>query len=119
MRGFRNVPAWHQAMTLVELVYGVSKRLPLDEQTSGIGLEMRRTAVKIPGKVASGFVLGGRRYRCRVLASHSLLMQLDVLLELVVRLQLLPRDDIMDAWNMLQEVEELLTALADSLEPPQ
>lgn len=105
-------------MTLVELVYDISKRLSLEEQTSGIGQEMRIAAVKIPGKVAAGFVLGGKRYRRRVLTAHSLLMQLDVLLELVVRLHLLPRDDIMDAWNKLQHVEQMMTALADSLEPP-
>jgi four helix bundle protein len=53
INSFRDLLVWQKAMDLAVKCYGVSRRLPKDEQ-SVLGYQIRKSAVSIPSNIAEG-----------------------------------------------------------------
>lgn len=53
MKDFRSLTVWQKGMTLVKLVYVLSKKLP-DEEKFGLTNQIRRCAISIPSNIAEG-----------------------------------------------------------------
>ena len=90
---FRDLDVWHEAMTLVEEIYGVTKRFPADERFL-LGSQLRRAAVSIPSNIAEG----SRRKRRRANLYHLDVAlgsqgEVEAQLEIAERLGYCPRND--------------------------
>ena len=117
LSSFRDLEVWQTSMRLVELVYGITRKLPVDERF-GLKSQMQRAAVSIPSNIAEGYGLGAAGYRHHVMIARGSLMELEVQLELVVRLKLINCDDVAACWPLVQRVGQMLTRLALSLAKP-
>ena len=53
MRDFRKLEVWHEAITLVELIYKLTNEFPISEKFNLIS-QMQRCAVSIPSNIAEG-----------------------------------------------------------------
>jgi four helix bundle protein len=53
INSFRDLLVWQKAMDLAVRCYGVSRRMPRDEQPV-LGYQIRKCAVSIPSNIAEG-----------------------------------------------------------------
>jgi four helix bundle protein len=54
IRSYKDLIVWQRGMTLVELIYIVTKKLPASEQW-GLISQMRSAVVSIPSNIAEGY----------------------------------------------------------------
>lgn len=113
-KGYRSLDVWQKAMTLVEAVYSVGRAMP-DGERFGLTSQLQRAAVSVPSNIAEGYGRGGGDYRRFVLIARGSLMELETQLELAVRLGLVERPIVADAWPLTQDVGRMLTRLAGAL----
>ncbi len=102
-------------MELVEETYRLAKQLP-DEERFGLAGQLRRGAVSIPCIIAEGY---GRSHRGDYLRHLSFAMgsvkEIETLLLIAVRLELLTEAQMPKAWDLSQRVGQMLTRLTGSL----
>ena len=53
-RGYRDLPAWQEAMKLVDEIYDLVEQFPSHEIT-GLGWQLQRSAVTITANIADGY----------------------------------------------------------------
>ena len=113
MSNYRDLIAWREAMSLVEVVYRETQNLPRDE-TFGLRAQIRRAAVSVPSNLAegSGRNSSGELRQFVGIASGSL-AELETQLELAVRLGFLEADTA--AIRQADRVGKLVNALRGSL----
>ena len=113
---FRDLKVWRDAMTLVEDVYRVSKAFPADERF-GLTAQLRRAAVSIPSNIGEG----KRRKRQRAFLHHLDIAlgsqgEVDVQLELALRLGFLKRSQYNEVSRRVDEVGRMLNGLIASMQ---
>ena len=114
---FRDLKVWRDAMTLVVDVYRVSKAFPADERF-GLTAQLRRAAVSIPSNIGEG----KRRKRQRAFLHHLDIAlgsqgEVDVQLELALRLGFLKRSQYDEVARRVAEVGRMLNGLIASMQP--
>ncbi|HEX8521570.1 MAG TPA: four helix bundle protein [Tepidisphaeraceae bacterium] len=122
MRNYRELDVWKKSMDLVEQVYELTKALPREERY-GLISQIQRAAVSIPANIAEGY---GRAHRAEYLQHLAIargsLFELETLLTLTVRLNLVAREDAVLVWPLAQDVGKMLhrltTSLKKSVSPP-
>jgi four helix bundle protein len=86
IRDYRDLRAWQLAMDAVPAIYRVANQLP-DEETFGLGSQLRRAAVSIPANISEGHARGQTREFLRFACiARGSLAELETLLELSRRL---------------------------------
>ena len=113
---FRDLKVWRDAMTLAEDIYKVSKGFPPDERF-GLRAQLRRAAVSIPSNIGEG----KRRKRERAFLNHLEIAlgsqgEVDVQLELALRLGFLPRHQYDAIVKRVDEVGRMLNGLIASIQ---
>jgi four helix bundle protein len=88
--GYRQLEVWKRSMELVQLVYALTHELP-DVERFGLISQSQRAAVSIPANIAEGYGCGGRTYRRHVEIARGSLMEVEVYLELFVKLEFITR----------------------------
>ena len=113
MSDYRDLIAWREAMSLVEVVYRETENLPKDE-IFGLRAQIRRSAVSVPSNLAEGTGRNstGELRQFVGIASGSL-AELETQLELAVRLKLIGVDSA--AARQSDRVGKLVSALRKSL----
>lgn len=115
MSDHRNLIAWREAMSLVEVVYRDTENFPRDE-VFGLRAQIRRAAVSVPSNIAEG---SGRNstgeLRQFVGIACGSLAELETQLELAVRLGFLSAGAA--AIRQADRVGKLVNALRGSLAP--
>ena len=114
---FRDLKVWRDAMTLVEDVYRVSRAFPADERF-GLTAQLRRAAVSIPSNIGEG----KRRKRPRAFLYHLDIAlgsqgEVDVQLELALRLGFLARKQYDEVVRRVDEIGRMLNGLIESMQP--
>ena len=114
---FRDLKVWRDSMTLVEDVYRISKGFPSDERF-GLTAQLRRAAVSIPSNIGEG----KRRKRQKAFLHHLDIAlgsqgEVDVQLELALRLGFLPRSQYDKVAQPVDEVGRMLNGLIESMQP--
>ena len=114
---FRDLDVWHEAMTLVEEIYGVTKRFPADERFLLVS-QLRRAAVSIPSNIAEG----SRRKRRRANLYHLDVAlgsqgEVEAQLDITERLGYCPRNDARRVQDRVARVGRMLNGLIESLQP--
>ena len=112
---YRDLEVWQQAMDLVEAVYRLTADLP-DTERYGLRSQTQRAAVSIPSNIAEGFGRGSAADYARFInIARGSLMELETQLALMVRLNLVDREDVLPMWDRCRSVGRMLTALRGSL----
>jgi four helix bundle protein len=114
---FRDLEVWRESMTLVEDVYGLSKRFPSDERF-GLTSQLRRAAVSIPSNIGEG----ARRKRRKAFLYHLDVAlgsqgEVEVQLELAMRLAFCADAERAAIQPRVERVGRMLNGLIASLQP--
>jgi four helix bundle protein len=104
-------------MTLVEEIYGLSKRFPSEERF-GLTSQLRRAAVSIPSNIGEG----ARRKRRKAFAHHLDIAlgsqgEVDVQLELAARLGFCTKSDRNVIQQRIDRIGRMLNGLIASQQP--
>ena len=109
----RDLHAWREAMTLVEIVYRATATFPKAEIFGLVG-QIRRCAISVPSNIAEGSARNSTRELVQYLGiSCGSLSELETQLELARRLGYL--DDNADAIRQTNRVGRIVRALRNSL----
>ena len=110
----RDLIAWQEALTLVEIVYRDTAKFPREE-TFGLKTQIRRAAVSVPSNIAEGSarITTGELVQFLGIARGSL-AELETQLELAVRLGFLT--EATAATTQANRVGKLVSALLRSLQ---
>jgi four helix bundle protein len=109
----RDLHAWREAMTLVEIVYRSTESFPKAE-LFGLVNQIRRCAVSIPSNIAEGAARNSTREFVQFLGfSCGSLSELETQLELARRLGYLEADN--DSTRQLNRAGRIVRALRRSL----
>ena len=109
----RDLHAWREAMTLVEIVYRATANFPQSE-LYGLVNQMRRCAISVPSNIAEGAARNSTREWVQFLGiSCGSLSELETQLELAKRLGYL--DEGTDAIRQMNRVGRTVRALRNSL----
>ena len=115
---YRNLTVWQRAIELAESVYTLTRAFPSDEKF-GLTSQLQRAAVSIPANIAEGY---GRVHRGDYVHHLSIakgsLFEVETLLTLAVRTKIVPRQQVLPAWKLSQQVGQMLTKLIQSLRNP-
>ena len=116
---FRGVKVWREAMTLVEEASKASARFPADERF-GLTAQLRRAAVSVPSNIGEG----KRRKHERAYLHHLDIAlrsrgEVEVQLELALRLGVLPEPQYRKIQSRVEAVGKMLNALIEALQPDQ
>ncbi len=115
VRTYRELDVWKIAMELVEAVYVASTTWDKDERF-GLTSQARRAAVSIPANIAEGFGrMTKRDYTKFLFIARGSVMELQVHLNIAVRVGVASRENIRAAWKLSMSVVKMLTALIRSL----
>ena len=111
-KSYQNLDVWHKAMDLVVTVYGITKKLPLEEKFA-LADQLRRAAVSVPSNIAEG----QKRFSNKDTV-HFCGLALGSLAELETQLIITNKVHQIDTDNLLDEcavVSRMLHALIKSL----
>ena len=114
---FRELKVWQKAMDLTVEIYSVVKLLPREE-TFALSDQMRRAAVSIPSNIAEGQGRETMKEFIRFIAvARGSLRELSTQLEICVRVNYLDESQTANASRLIEEIDKMLNALANSLIP--
>lgn len=109
IRPHYNLEAWKEAMTLVKVVYQLTKNFPTDE-LYGLTSQMRRCAVSIPSNLAEGAARSSRKEFAQFLSiAKGSLSELDTQLLIAVELGYIDRSH--NVFNLVERISRLITGL--------
>ena len=115
MNGYRELVVWQKAMDVVELVYGLVKKLPKEEQFA-LATQMRRSAISIPSNIAEGNArFSAKEYIHFLSIAHGSKAELETQLLLCVRLKYATEADIVPIEAMLETIGRMLGSLIKKL----
>jgi len=117
-RGYRDLEVWQLGMRLVESIFQLTRGLP-DEQKFALISQMQRAAISVPSNIAEGHAKrSGGDYQRHLRIAAGSIAELETQLELCVRLQFLQREQVREAWSLLQRVAKMLARLIQRLTTP-
>jgi four helix bundle protein len=112
---YQDLLVWQKAISLVEEIYKIAPKLPLNEQY-GLTSQLRRAAVSVPANIAEGF---GRwhanEFTHFLLIANGSLKEVETHLIVATRLNLLKADDIKKAMHITTEISKMIFALRNKL----
>jgi four helix bundle protein len=115
VHSYRDLVVWQRSMELSIQCYGLARSLPADERY-GLISQMCRAAVSIPANIAEGHGrLSRAEYTRHLTVARGSLKELDTLLLITQRLDLLPGERIQSALDLADQVSRMLTMLIRKL----
>ena len=111
---FKELIVWQKSMTLVKLVYQISRKLPIEERY-GLASQMQRCAVSIPSNIAEGNKRTTVKDYMQFLRTASgSAAELETQLLLVKDVYDL---NVSKELNLLEEVQKMLQVMKRKLQP--
>lgn len=102
-------------MELVEEIYKITKRFPIEEKF-GLISQMRRAAIAIPSNIAEGRRRGTRKdFRQFLVIAYSSGAELETQSEIAQRLKMAEVDDFEKIDTLLAEIMKMLNKMLLSL----
>ena len=116
IKSHKDLLAWQKAMSLVEVVYDLTRQFPREE-LFGLATSLRRAAVSIPSKIADGHERGDAReyIRCLVLARGSL-SEVETQIEIAKRLGYINDEQQMQFNQLASDTGKIINGLMNSME---
>ena len=115
IRNYQDLIVWQRSIDLVEALYRITERLPLNEQF-GLTAQMRRSAVSVPSNIAEGYGRQAtREYRHHLLISRGSLLELETQLVLCQKLNYLDEHATEPVFKQINEIAKMLGSLISKL----
>lgn len=116
-QGWKKLVVAEKALALVADIYNlINQFLPNDERY-GLSSQIKRCAVSIPANIAEGYARGHTKEFIRFLyISRGSASELDVYLDLIVRLGFTSETQIQNIINNNDEVQRMISKLITSLQ---
>lgn len=115
IKTYRNLEVWQRSVTMVQAIYELSGTLPSNERY-GLCSQLQRAAVSVAANIAEGY---GRLHRAEYVHHLSIargsLFEVETLLTIVGRLNLVSRENAVHVWALAQEVGQMLHKLIAAL----
>ena len=116
INSFRDLLVWQKAMDLAVRCYGVSRRMPKDEQ-GVLGYQIRKCAVSMPSNIAEGKARQSTAiYMNHLWIAHGSGAELETQLELGARVKVVSEKEAAVLISDTQEIGRMLKGLVTSLE---
>jgi four helix bundle protein len=116
IKSFRDLLVWQKAMDLAVRCYGVSRRMPKDEQ-GVLGYQIRKCAVSMPSNIAEGKARQSTAiYVNHLWIAHGSGAELETQLELGARVKVVSEKEAAALISDTQEIGRMLNGLVGSLE---
>jgi four helix bundle protein len=116
INSFRDLLVWQKAMDLAVRCYGVSRRMPRDEQ-GVLGYQIRKCAVSMPSNIAEGKARQSTAiYMNHLWIAHGSGAELETQLELGARVKVVSEKEAAALISDTQEIGRMLKGLVASLE---
>jgi four helix bundle protein len=116
INSFRDLLVWQKAMDLAVRCYGVSRRMPKDEQ-GVLGYQIRKCAVSMPSNIAEGKARQSTAiYMNHLWVAHGSGAELETQLELGARVKVVSEKEATALIADAQEIGRMLKGLVTSLE---
>jgi four helix bundle protein len=116
INSFRDLLVWQKAMELAVRCYGVSRRMPKDEQ-GVLGYQIRKCAVSMPSNIAEGKARQSTAiYMNHLWIAHGSGAELETQLELGARVKVVSEKDATALISDAQEIGRMFKGLVVSLE---
>lgn len=115
MNNYKDLKVWEKGMTLVELVYFLTKQLP-DDEKFGLISQIKRCSISIPSNIAEGAGRNSNKEFIRFLSiANGSTTELETQLLLIKRLHLVPKAKVENILILCQEIKNMNFALQKSL----
>ena len=109
--GFKDLNVWKLGMEIVEDVYNLSKRLPVEEKY-GIVSQMKRAAVSIPSNIAEGHSRNYNKVFIQFLrTSLGSVSELNTLILLTVNLKMINKTEIVLLEDKIDHISKMISKL--------
>jgi four helix bundle protein len=116
INSFRDLLVWQKAMDLAVRCYGVSRRMPKDEQGI-LGYQIRKCAVSMPSNIAEGKARQSTAiYMNHLWIAHGSGAELETQLELGTRVKVVSETEASALISDAQEIGRMIQGLVKSLE---
>jgi four helix bundle protein len=116
IKSFRDLLVWQKAMDLAVPCYGVSRRMPKDEQAV-LGYQIRKCAVSMPSNIAEGKARQSTAiYMNHLWVAHGSGAELETQLELGARVRVVSEQEAATLISDTQEIGRMIQGLVKSLE---
>ena len=116
INSFRDLLVWQKAMDLAVRCYGVSRRMPKDEQ-GVLGYQIRKCVVSMPSNIAEGKARQSTAiYMNHLWVAHGSGAELETQLELGARVKVVSEKEAAALISDTQEIGRMLKGLVTSLE---
>lgn len=118
MTGYTDLRAWHRAMDLAALVYGLAGQMPKSEQF-GMTSQMTRAVASVPANIAEDYQRGTRKDYARFIGiARGSLAETQTCLLLAERVGHLTREAVAPSLTAADELSRMLTQLKRRLDEP-
>jgi four helix bundle protein len=115
IESYQDLLVWQKSMDLVEGVYKIAGKLPLNEQY-GLTSQIRRAVVSVPANIAEGFGRWHSKEFVRfLLIANGSVKELETHLLIAIRLGLLQQSNIAGLVKMTEEISKMIFGLRDKL----
>jgi four helix bundle protein len=116
INSFRDLIVWQKAMDLATRCYGVSRRMPKEEQ-GVLGYQIRKCAVSMPSNIAEGKARQSTAiYTNHLWIAHGSGAELETQLELGARVKVVSEQEAAALIADTQEIGRMIQGLVKSLE---
>ena len=114
-QSYRDLDVWVAALELSQTIYRMTARFPMEERFALVD-QMRRASVSIPSNIAEGHGrYGNREYLHHLSIANGSLMELETLVLLAQRIDLLADADSSELIGRTQRIGRMLTRLRQRL----
>jgi four helix bundle protein len=112
---FEHLPAWQAAMALVMEIYRVTEQAVLDDP-GGVAIQLRATAITVPGKIAAGVGSGDPQLLVDNLSlAYAALSELRTLFYVATDMEELDGDDARRLAGEVARIGKLIARMTDNL----
>ena len=113
MKSFREIDVWNKAMELVDKVYDLVGRFPVEERFA-LSDQLRRAVVSIPSNIAEGFGRETHKDFAHFLSqARGSLYEVDTQLEIAVRRKFIGTEDV--PTGLMNDISKMIGALSRKL----
>ncbi|CAM3352868.1 four helix bundle protein [Aequorivita lipolytica] len=115
MRNYRELEIWKNGITIVEKIYEISAKLPVDERF-GLKSQITRASISIPSNIAEGCSRNSEMEFKRFLEiAIGSLFEVETQLTICERLGFLNGDDFKDTLILLNKEAKMINSLISKI----
>lgn len=116
MTDYKKLEVWKQSMILVESVYGLTKKYPIDERY-GLTSQTRRAVVSIPSNIAEGVGRNHRRDTIQFLhIARGSMYELETLMDIATMIKIADGREVDSLKTKLTDCIKLINGLINYFE---